>query len=258
MKLDAITPVVITLDEEPNIGRLLARLSWASRVIVLDSGSTDSTASIVAGVPNAEFHYRRFDSLSEQWNAAVALANTEWVLALDADHLPSDSLESELRQLSPPAETAAYRGAFVYSIFGRPLRASLYPSLPLFFRRSASAFYQDGHSNKLRVTGAVSELRSRFFHDDRKPLDRWVRNQQSYMKNERAKLQSGTEPLDFVDRLRKSHLFAPVLAFVYVLFVKRAIFDGKAGLYYAYQRMVAEAMLALELLDEDLRRNPRD
>ena len=41
--LDQITPLILTLDEEANIERVLARLRWAREVVVVDSGSSDAT-----------------------------------------------------------------------------------------------------------------------------------------------------------------------------------------------------------------------
>jgi len=254
MNRSDITVVILTLNEEENVGRLLECLSWALQVVVVDSGSTDRTIEIVSGFPNVTLRHRAFDTHASQWNAGVDASDTEWVLTLDADHMPSEELAGEIAGLLPASETSAYRATFIYSIFGRPLRGSLYPSLPVLFRRDRGSFYQDGHTNKLRVDGVIRKLDAKIFHDDRKPLDRWLRNQVSYMKLERAKLLSNGEPLSLPDRIRRSHLFAPIYAFVYVLLIKRAILDGKAGFYYAYQRLLAEVLLSLELLDDALRR----
>ena len=46
---------------------------------------------------------------------------------------------------------------------------------------------------------------------------------------------------------------APILVFLYVLFAKGAVLDGPAGWYYAFQRLLAEVLLALELLDRRLK-----
>ena len=43
------------------------------------------------------------------------------------------------------------------------------------------------------------------------------------------------------------------MIFFYCLFVKGAIRDGWAGVYYAFQRMLAEIVLALYLIESDLR-----
>jgi len=252
-----LTVVILTLDEEENIGRLLERLTWAPKIVVLDSGSTDKTLEIISRFPNATVHSRVFTGHASQWNAAIELIDTDWALALDADYIPSEDLASELASLSPRSAASAYRADFVYSIFGRPLTGSLYPSLPIFFRPRKALFYQEGHANKLRVDGEVQQLRARIFHDDRKSLDRWVRSQISYMKLEKKKLGIGGQELSWPDKLRRSHLLAPLYAFVYVLFVKRSILDGRAGFYYAYQRLFAEVLLSLELLDDELRNSKK-
>ena len=45
----------------------------------------------------------------------------------------------------------------------------------------------------------------------------------------------------------------PFVIFFYCLFVKGAIRDGWAGVYYAFQRMLAETLLALYLIESDLK-----
>src|SRR6185295_8313022 len=93
--LAAITPVVLTFDEAPNIGRCLSRLSWASRVVVLDSGSTDGTADIARSHPNVDLHVRAFDDHVSQWNHGVSLVKTPWVLSLDADYIVPEAFVRE-------------------------------------------------------------------------------------------------------------------------------------------------------------------
>ena len=56
--LDRITPLVLTYNEEANIGRLLESLAWAKRVVVIDSESTDGTRKIVSQFANADFRVR--------------------------------------------------------------------------------------------------------------------------------------------------------------------------------------------------------
>jgi hypothetical protein len=45
----------------------------------------------------------------------------------------------------------------------------------------------------------------------------------------------------------------PIAIFVYCLFVKGLIINGRAGMFYALQRLVAEAILSLMVLEESLR-----
>lgn len=253
MNLDLITPAILTLDEEANIGRLLERLRWARRIVLVDSGSTDRTREIATRFPNVDFVVHAFEAHAAQWNFARSLVRTPWVLALDADHIPAAELESRLRALDP-SMYPAFRASFRYSIFGRALRGSLFPDLPVLFLNDRVEVHQDGHSNKLRVDGEIGDLSAEIHHDDRKSLARFVTNQLKYAGLERGKLSAGQVRLSMADRLRKRLVIAPLLAFFWVLFVKRGILDGRHGLYYAYQRLLAETMLALELLDEQLRK----
>src|SRR5947208_17111059 len=78
-----ITPVVLTRDEEVNIGRTLGQLRWAREVIVVDSESTDRTREIAASFPNVRVTVRRFDDFAGQWKHALSMIDTDWILALD-------------------------------------------------------------------------------------------------------------------------------------------------------------------------------
>jgi len=97
----------------------------------------------------------------------------------------------------------------------------------------------------------VSDLKGVIYHDDRKPLERWLQSQVKYASQEAAHLlQAPVESLSKVDRIRLMGWPAPFLVFFYVLIVKRALLDGRAGWLYAFQRVLAEILLALELLDQ--------
>jgi hypothetical protein len=50
---------------------------------------------------------------------------------------------------------------------------------------------------------------------------------------------------------------APLLVLVYTLFLKALIFDGWPGWFYAFQRMLAETLLSLRLLEQKWM-SPRD
>ena len=255
--LDAITPVILTLNEEPNIARTLAALAWARDVVVVDSGSDDATLEIARRHANVRTFTRAFDSHAAQWNHAIGATGiaSEWILALDADYVLTPELVEELRALVPGDGIAGYRTRFVYCVDGKPLRASVYPPALTLFRRGRGRYDQDGHTQRLRLDGAEGLLRHPIRHDDRKPLARWLASQARYMKLEARKLAAAPPgSLDFPDRLRKAIVVAPAAVLVYLLLVKGLLLDGRAGLYYALQRATAELLLSLHLLEQRLGR----
>jgi glycosyltransferase involved in cell wall biosynthesis len=247
--LEEITPVVLTRDEEPNIGRTLAQLAWAPEVIVVDSHSVDRTVEIARSFQNVRVVERAFDTLAGQSNFGIAQARTPWVMLLDADYFLSGAVADELRALQPPPATGAYVSAFTYAVQGRPLRATLYPPRIVLFRREGASVWQDGHAHRVRVIGEVGNLRERIVHDDRKSFGRFIQRQRAYMRQEAEKLRR-TSPgsLNLVSRIRKMVIVAPFAVVFHALFVKRLIFDGWPGLAYTWERFVAELMLSRELL----------
>lgn len=250
--MEQITPLILTLNEAPNIGRVLDRLKWARRVVIVDSCSDDETPSIARRYPNVTFVQRPFDSHANQWNFGLLETgiDTEWVLALDADYVLPDEFVQEIRSLAPAPGVAGYRAAFRYCVDGVPLRGAAYPPGIVLFLREGALYVQDGHTQRIRVDGPVRELNSAIHHDDRKSLERWFGAQIRYMQLESAKLGAVRfSEAGFRDRVRKLVLVAPPLMFAYCLFVKGNVLDGRAGLLYALQRTVAEAILSLFLLE---------
>jgi len=246
--LDRITPLILTRDEEANIGRTLAQLAWAREVVVIDSMSTDDTVKIARQFPNVRVVPRAFDSHAEQWNFGVAQVTTEWVLTLDADYFVPGSFVRELASLTPPPDLGGYEAAFLYAVGGRPLRSALYPRRAVLLRRGAFEIWQDGHTQRVRVNGRVERLRTRLIHDDRKDLRRFIDRQRKYMRQEAVKLRSTKwSALPAVGRIRKLRVVAPLVTFFYVLLVKRALLDGRAGWRYATERLLAETILSAEL-----------
>lgn len=246
--MDEITPLVLTYNEAPNIERCLERLRWAGRVVVLDSVSSDETAALVRRFPNAELHERKFDNHTAQWNAGVDLVQTPWVLALDADYVLWAGFEDELAGLDGSAE--AYEAGFRYLIFGQALRASLYPPRAVLFNKGRCRYVQDGHTQLLQIQGVTRSLKTRIDHDDRKPLTRWISSQDKYALLEAEKL-SAADPakLRLQDKLRLTCWAAVPASLIFTLLVKGTLWDGWRGWYYALQRLLAEMLLALRLIE---------
>ena len=62
--LDNITTLIITFNEPPNIRRTINKLSWARRIVVLDSGSTDDTLKILQTYSQVEVLHHPFSDFA--------------------------------------------------------------------------------------------------------------------------------------------------------------------------------------------------
>lgn len=244
-----ITGLVLTFNEAPNIARTLEKLSWLKEVIVVDSLSSDGTADIARRFPNVRVCSRPFTTHAEQWNYGLAATgiHTPWVLALDADYILTDGLVKEIQSLNPEPHVAGYSASFEYCIDGRPIRAGVYPPVTVLYRRDRARYEQDGHTQRVKVDGAVRPLASPIRHDDRKPVSEWLAAQARYMQLEADKL-TKSGPIGLADRIRRWLVIAPPAMFMYCYFIRGGMFDGRAGLYYALQRATSEAILSLFLV----------
>lgn len=252
-----ITGLVLTRNEAPNIARTLGKLTWLPEIIVVDSQSTDGTQAIAAGCPNVRVVERPFTSHAEQWNFGLEETGitTEWVLALDADFVLSDALVREIQSLNPDESIAGYRASFQYCIDGEPLRGAAYPPVAVLYRRTRGRYEQDGHTQRIRLNGAVGQLNAPVMHDDRKSLTHWLASQSRYMALEAEKLSNPDANIGLVDQVRRWIVIAPPAMFLYCYLVRGGILDGNAGLFYALQRSVSEGMLSLFLVRRMLGRD---
>lgn len=251
----AITAVILTFNEAPNIARTLSRLPFAADIVVVDSGSTDATRDLASRDPRVRFFERPFTTHAEQWNFALhetAIAS-EWVLALDADFVLSDAAAAELTAFEPGEGVDGYWASFDYCINGQPLRGAAYPPVVVLYRRPRARYRQDGHTQRVHVDGRLGTLTARIHHDDRKPLSHWLASQSRYMRLEVEKLVSTpVSALSTVDRVRTLIVVMPVAMFLYCYVLRGGMLDGLAGLYYALQRGAAELILSMYLVEERL------
>ncbi|WP_028981506.1 glycosyltransferase family 2 protein [Sporocytophaga myxococcoides] len=245
-----LTALIITYNEESNLFRVLEKLTWVPKVIILDSGSTDKTLGIANQFSNVSVVYRKFDSFAEQCNYGLSLINTEWTLSLDADYVFTDALIGEVQNALTKPLFDSYEVAFRFCVYGYPLRSDNTTPRIILFKTKKGQYFNDGHAHRLLLDGTLNRFTNEILHDDRKDLSRWFRNQDKYSLQECHKILNEKE-LRKIDKIRKLKWLAPFLVFFYCLFVKRLIFDGWHGWYYTLQRTMVEIMFTLRLIEAE-------
>jgi glycosyltransferase involved in cell wall biosynthesis len=97
-----LSAVVTTLDNAATLDACLASLRFCDEIVLLDSGSTDATLEI-ARRHGARIAMQPFAGYGPQKQAAIDLAEGEWILLLDADEsLAEDGRATILRELAAP------------------------------------------------------------------------------------------------------------------------------------------------------------
>lgn len=156
-----LSVVIITLNEEARLARLIESLPEGAEVVVLDSGSTDQTAAI-AKKYGARTEVRKFDDYASQKNAAISLATRTWILSLDADEVLTPELKSDLvafvRGGSTSPEVDAWRVPRRLVFMGRTMRFGKTADRPVrLFRRGSGAFSSAIHESFKPASGRCED-----------------------------------------------------------------------------------------------------
>jgi glycosyltransferase involved in cell wall biosynthesis len=249
--IEKITPLILTYNESPNIERTIQQLAWAKEIIVIDSYSTDETENILRSYSKVNIFQRTFDTHANQWNYGLEQVTSEWVLSLDADYFITDLLLSEISSLNNSL-IDGYFIPFKYCVFGKPLKGTILPPRQALFRKNKCTYIDDGHTQLLVNKGLSSQISTSIYHDDRKPLSRWLWAQDRYLIIEAKKLlETPDNQLSWGDRIRKQKILAPFIIFLYCLIIKGGILDGWQGWHYAFQRVLAEVLLSIRIIEAE-------
>ncbi|MEX2571869.1 MAG: glycosyltransferase family 2 protein [Gemmatimonadota bacterium] len=114
-----LSVLIITLNEERMLERVLRSVQWADEIVVVDSGSTDRTPEIARRYTE-HFHVRPYEGHGLQRARTLELSRGEWLLYVDADEVVTESLrDSILSAVADPAEAVAFRMQLHTWFFGR-------------------------------------------------------------------------------------------------------------------------------------------
>ncbi len=127
-----ISAVIITYNEERNIGRCLDSLrDVVDEIVVVDSYSNDRTEEICSAY-NAVFIKHRFRGHIEQKNWAILQASSPYILSLDADEALSEELKNAILRIKENWIHEGYYFNRLTSYCGKWIRhTSWYPSRKL-------------------------------------------------------------------------------------------------------------------------------
>lgn len=135
--MSGLSAVIITLNEERNIGRCIDSLvDIADEILVMDSGSTDRTEAICKE-KGVRFLYNKWEGYIKQKNHANGLAEHPMILSIDADEALSGELADSIRKIKGAYKADGYIMPRLSNYCGKWIRhGSWYPDrkLRLFHR----------------------------------------------------------------------------------------------------------------------------
>jgi glycosyltransferase involved in cell wall biosynthesis len=222
-----LSVITLTMNEAANIGGCLESVRWAEEIIVVDSGSTDGTQEAARRYTQKIFTIP-WPGYGAARNYALAQATGEWILWLDADERVTPELGEEIRALLATVDmsVAGYSVARRAYFLGRWIRhCGWYPSRVVrLFQRSRGHFTETRVHERLKLDGAVKEMRNDLLHFTDPSLYHYLTKFNKYTS-------LGAEDLHGAGRrFRLSDLVVrPVFQFVKMYVLRRGFLDGMQG-----------------------------
>jgi glycosyltransferase involved in cell wall biosynthesis len=262
-----ISVLILTKNEEQDLPGCLQSVAWSDDIHVFDSFSSDST-ELIARSHGANFVQRKFDTYAAQRNAALESLpfRHDWIFLPDADERPTPALIDEIDRVTStaPAEVAGLRVRRRDFLNGKWLKhAQLSPYYIRLVRRGRAHYVREVNE-VLEVDGTVAELSSFLDHYPfSKGVAHWLEKHNTYSTMEaeliasglgarRASLRAALFEKDFhVRRVAQKALFyrlpgRPFIKWLYMMFIRGAILDGRPGLTYSNLQAIYEYMIVLK------------
>ncbi len=261
-----LSVVIITFNEEANIGRTLASVQplvadGKGEIIVVDSGSADRTVEIAKSF-GAKVFVEEWKGFAAQKNSAIDKASGDWILSLDADEEILADLAVEIAELlSLPANKMLHklsvRGAWdawierkhdltvIYEderegplvgaalsrknfFLGRWIRrGGFYPDYKLrLFRRRSASFESRIVHEDAHTDGFTVCLRGGLIHYSYPTLSDYIDHMNRYSS-------LGAEMVVAKGKVRFSFVnivLRPMFTFIYNYFFRLGFLDGREGL----------------------------
>jgi len=217
-------------NEAKNIARCINSVHRLGKVIIADTGSSDSTKDIAASL-GAEVHSIEFDGFGKSKQRACSFADSEYILNLDADEMLTPKL---CREIKTGIERESGN-----SIFALPrltnfcghwvFHSGWYPEyVERLFKRDSARFSDDVVHESLIHDGDIKRLSGPLLHYSYPNMKSFLRKMNEYSELGAEKYRkSGGKMAIF------KLLINPPVRFMKKLIVDRGFLDGYIGLWIA-------------------------
>ena len=168
-----LSVLVITKNEEENIGECLESVCWADEIIVVDAYSDDNTCEIARRYTN-KVYQRAWSGYSDQKNYGSELATHPWILSIDADERVTEALRQEIATAIQQEDFAAYRIYNREFILGKWIEHGGWAQYHIRLYRKDQARWSGEVHERIVTTGKVGVLQHPILHYSHANISRFI------------------------------------------------------------------------------------
>lgn len=271
-----LTIAIPVKNEEKNLPGCIQAIGsgLATKIVVIDSSSTDSTAEIAknAGAEYINFEWNGKFPKKRNWFLRNHKPETKWVLFLDADEFLTEQFKAELAKTLQDQQQ--FEGFWLnYNIYflGKPLKGG-YPLKKLALFKTGSGEYERIDEDKWSamdmeihehpiLKGRVGKIKARIDHRDLRGIDSYMQKHNEYaaweaaryakMRHSPAEWRNYTWKQKIKYRLMRTIWLAPVFFFG-SFFLMGGFRDGKRGFVFAILKMSYFSQIYSRIKEMDL------
>jgi glycosyltransferase involved in cell wall biosynthesis len=233
-----LSAFVICCNEEKYIERCLNSISFASEIIVVDSGSTDKTLEICKKYTDKIFH-KTWSGFVAQKSYAFEQCSNEWVLNIDADEVVSEKLKSKIIEITsePDSNTNGYEISRIVYYMGKFWnKGGWYPEYRLrLVKKSYTSWGGVDPHEKAITQGRIDRIIAPIYHYTYASLADQIHSLNNHSSTAAESLYKKGKSCSLV-----SIFIRPIARFLKFYFSKKGFLEGQAGLIVA----VLEALYA--------------
>jgi glycosyltransferase involved in cell wall biosynthesis len=160
-----ISVFIIAYNEEAIIAKCLEKLHWASEIIVVDSGSTDTTVAICEKF-GAKVIFNAFENFGKQKQFALLQTSNRWVLSLDADEVLSDELITEIKNTIFTDLFSGYTIPTTHVFLNKVFKYGNENKRPILrlFDKEKGCFQENKVHEKIIIDGKIGSFKKEMLH----------------------------------------------------------------------------------------------
>ena len=221
-----ISVLITTYNEEKNIEKCIASVSWADEILVIDSFSSDNTVSICEKL-GVNILQRKYNYAADQKNWAIPQATHPWVVLLDADETADSALEEEVRNIlkTRPKFTAYWIHRKNYFL-GKEVRFCGWQNdrVVRFFHRDTHRYQDKMVHEEIQTSSPFGTLKSKIIHHTTNDLRAYTQKIERYAHYAAQEFIHNNKQITAFDLYIK-----PAFKFLNSYLFRGGILDGKTG-----------------------------
>jgi len=179
----SISVTILTKNSSKTLGATLDSLKDFLEVIVLDSGSSDSTKEIATSYPNVKFIESPFLGFGKMHNYATKRGTYDWILSIDSDEVLTAELSQEILSLDLDPKKIYELNRCNY-FWGKWMKccSGWYPDpvIRLYNRKSTSFTDDPVHEKVINGSCQIFPLKGKLIHTPYRSIDDFLYKMQLY------------------------------------------------------------------------------